>query len=183
MSKGEIRLLNLLREGGYILYARHAEATIGVDYAPVDFQNCALQRNLSNTGRWQAATYGQAIRNLQIRVSYPVSASPFCRTVETASLAFGNENVHVDPFWVDIYRLSFHISQGEQSRILNTFHSFLEQQPPEGSNHVIVAHSFPPDVGFGPIPNMGTIIVRPLGRGNGYEVIGLLTFEQLLAAR
>lgn len=55
--------------------------------------------------------------------------------------------------------------------------SVLERKPSQGMNQVIVAHSFPEDVGLGEISNMGMVIVKPSGPGNDYEII--LTLEGL----
>ncbi|MFB4162373.1 histidine phosphatase family protein [Alteribacillus sp. JSM 102045] len=170
-------LLNSLREGGYIFYTRHAEATVGEDQTNFNFFDCSAQRNLSDVGRSQAVTYGESFRRLGIPIEYPVLASPFCRTRETAGLAFGGDNVLVNTFWFEVYKLSSDLSPVEQARILNTLHLFLEIQPQPGSNRVIVAHSFPAGVGFGPIPNMGTVIVKPHGPGNGHEVVAQLSLE------
>ena len=170
-------LLNSLRKGGYILYARHGEANVGNDLPNLNFQNCLTQRNLSEYGRRQAIYYGQMLRYLQIPIQSPVSASPFCRTIETAQLAFGNGDVQVDPFWYEIYRLSGNVPSSESQMILNHFQSILEIPPLEGENKVIVAHGFPEGVGLGDIPYMGTVIVKPKGEGNGYEVVGRLSLE------
>lgn len=172
-------LLDLLQGGGYILYARHAEATVGADQPTLNLQDCSTQRNLSNLGRSQATTYGEMIRRLGIPVMYPVIASPFCRVGETAALAFGENYVQIDPFWVDIYNLSANLTAQQQARILYNLQSVLEVQPPLGSNQVIIAHSFPSYVGLGSIPNMGTVVIRPHGQGNGYEVVAHLTLEDL----
>ncbi|WP_280770760.1 histidine phosphatase family protein [Salipaludibacillus daqingensis] len=170
-------LLSSLREGGYIFYARHGEATVGVDQADSDLQDCATQRNLSETGRRQAVTYGEGFRNLDIPVQFPVETSPFCRSIETANLAFGQENVRVEPFWFQVYRLFENITFEEQQRIIQQVDSVLETSPSQGTNTLIIAHSFPEGVGLGQIPNMGTVIVRPLGQGNGYEVVAKLTLR------
>lgn len=55
----------------------------------------------------------------------------------------------------------------------------MEIIPPQGSNKVIISHSFPDEIGLGQIPNMGTVIVRPKGLGNGYEIIDRLSLEEL----
>lgn len=172
-------LVELLREGGYVLYARHGEATVGVDQPYLNFQNCFTQRNLSEVGRRQAIYYGEIIRNLRIPISYPVLTSPFCRAIETGQLAFGWANVQVDPFWFEIYKLSGNISSVEEKRILDDFQSALEIEPPRGSNKVIISHSFPSGIGLGQIPNMGTVIVKPLGQGNGYEIVDRLSLADL----
>ncbi|MDF2522470.1 MAG: phosphoglycerate mutase family protein [Clostridiales bacterium] len=182
-EKGEAKLneslLDLLRGGGYILYVRHGEATVGEDQPNLNFLYYFTQRNLSVMGRRQAIYYGQILRNYRIPISYPILTSPFGRTIETAQLAFGNESVQVDPFWFEIYRLSGNLSSAEQKRILDILQSRLEIIPPQGSNRVIIAHSFPEGIGLGQIPDMGTIIVRPLGQGNGYKVAGRLSLADL----
>lgn len=170
-------LLNSLRKGGFIFYARHGEANVGEDLPNFNFQNCLTQRNLSEYGRRQAIYYGEMLRYLQIPIQSLVSASPFCRTIETAQLAFGNGNVQVTPFWFEIYRLSGDLASGEKQIILNNFTSVLEAIPVEGKNKVIVAHSFPEGVGLGEIPFMGTVIIKPEGAGNGYEIVGRLSLE------
>jgi hypothetical protein len=94
-------------------------------------------------------------------------------------LAFGRENISVDPFWYDVYRLSGDIPAFEQYAILEDLTSELETLPPLGRNTVIIAHSFPREVGLGQIPDMGTVIIRPYGWRNGYEIIGKLSLEEL----
>jgi hypothetical protein len=172
-------LLDLLRGGGYILYARHGEATVGEDRLDLDFRNCYTQRNLSDFGRRQAIYYGELIRALQIPVGYPVVASPFCRAIETAQLAFGQQYVLNDPFWIDAYNLSRNITRSEQATILEELQSKLETAPAPGTNRAIIAHSFPAGVGLGQIPDMGTVVVRPLGQGNGFEIVARLSLEDM----
>ncbi|AXI10973.1 histidine phosphatase family protein [Oceanobacillus sp. 143] len=168
-------LLNSLRKGGFIFYARHGEANVGSDLPYLNFQDCLTQRNLSDYGRRQATYYGEIIRYLQIPIEYPVSVSPFCRTIETAQLAFGNGNVQVNPFWAEIDRLSGEVPSNDKQGILNHLKSVLEKIPGEGRNKVIVAHGFPEGVGLGQIPYMGTVIVKPKGEGNGYDIVGRLS--------
>lgn len=172
-------LLDLLRNGGYILYARHGEATVGEDRPDLDFRNCYTQRNLSDLGRRQAVYYGELVRTLQIPIGYPVVASPFCRAIETGQLAFGREYAQIDPFWIETYNLSRNITQSEQQRILNGLRSRLETVPSPGTNQVIIAHSFPSGVGLGQIPDMGTVIVRPLGQGSGFEIVTRVSLRDL----
>jgi|GEM_PF-4427908 len=86
-------LINALQQGEYIMYVRHGEATVGVDQPNLILSDCSTQRNLSREGRRQAKTYGDILRKLKIPIQYPILASPFCRTKETAELAFGSKNV------------------------------------------------------------------------------------------
>ena len=173
-------LLDLLKEGGYILYARHGEATVGNDQPNLDFYNCFTQRNLSEIGQMQGIYYGDSLRKLQIPISYPITASPFCWAVETGQLAFGGGNVQVDPFLAEINRLSENLSSEEQKIILDTLTSMLEIKPLQGTNKVIIAHSFPDDIGLGQIPYMGTVVIKPLGPGNGYDIVGRFSLEDIM---
>lgn len=176
-------LLDSLRRGGFIFYARHGEASVGRDLPNLNFQNCLTQRNLSEKGLRQAIYYGEMLRYLRIPIRYPVAASPFCRTIETAQLAFGNGNVQVEPFWVEVYKLSGNLPSEERQRTLNRLQSILETKPEGGRNNFIIAHSFPEGIGLGQIPNMGTVIVDPKGISNGYEVVSKLTLTDLSKLR
>ena len=78
-----------LRRGGYVLYFRHAATDMSKnDAGMTSFDDCPTQRNLVDRGRDDARAIGAAIRALGIPIG-KVRASPFCRTVETAELAFG----------------------------------------------------------------------------------------------
>lgn len=55
----------------------------------------------------------------------------------------------------------------------------LEMKPPPGTNIDIIAHSFPKGIGLGEIANMRTVIIKPRGQGNGYEVVRKLTSVDL----
>ncbi|QMV42629.1 histidine phosphatase family protein [Cohnella cholangitidis] len=171
-------LLNMLRQGGYILYVRHGEATVGADQPNVIFDDCKTQKNLSEEGKKQAELFGNLLRSLRIPVQIPVQASPLCRTRDSAALAFGADNVQVDPDWIDAYRLSGDITQAEKERILVKLNDKLEKVPPPGQNQVVVAHSFPQGIGLGEISDFGTVIVRPKGQGKGYDIIDKLTLAE-----
>ncbi|MGE8034450.1 histidine phosphatase family protein [Lysinibacillus sp. KCTC 33748] len=172
-------ILDLLRKGGFVLYARHGQATVGVDQPYINFQDCVTQRNLSEFGRRQAVYFGQLLRHLQIPISSPIIVSPFCRTVETAQLAFPYSYIQIDPIGYGIYKLGGAIPFIEKNNILSNVQSALERKPSQGMNQVIVAHSFPEDIGLGKISNMGMVIVKPNGPGNGFEIIKKLTLEDL----
>ncbi|KOS61831.1 histidine phosphatase family protein [Lysinibacillus agricola] len=172
-------ILNLLKKGGFIIYARHGEATAGIDQPYLNLQDCFTQKNLSEVGRREAIYFGQMLRYFQIPISSPIVASPFCRTIETAQLAFPNTYVQIEPFWYEIYKLGGKISINEQTNILSNLQSVLERKPPQGMNQVIIAHSFPVGIGLGKISNMGMVIVKPKGPGNGYEIVKKLTIEDL----
>lgn len=83
------QLAAALRQGGLVIFLRHAATDRSrEDDARVVIENCATQRNLSTLGRAQAESIGAAVRRLHLPIG-PVRASPYCRTAETARLAFG----------------------------------------------------------------------------------------------
>jgi phosphohistidine phosphatase SixA len=82
-------LLAALKQGGYVLYFRHTATDFSKNDSRMQgLDDCANQRPLSDRGRAQAKEIGAAIRKLQLPIG-DVQASPYCRTVETATLAFG----------------------------------------------------------------------------------------------
>ncbi len=78
----------LLREGGAVIAFRHALAPGTFD--PPEFRPgvCSTQRNLNDEGRAQARRIGQWLAQRQL-VPAAVRSSPWCRCMETATLAFG----------------------------------------------------------------------------------------------
>jgi phosphohistidine phosphatase SixA len=82
-------LLAALQRGGHTLYFRHTATDFSQNDAKMrGLDDCANQRALSEEGRRQAKALGAAIRKLALPIG-DVQASPYCRTVETATLAFG----------------------------------------------------------------------------------------------
>jgi phosphohistidine phosphatase SixA len=82
-----------LRQGGLVLVLRHAATDFSKpDQDPVDLTDCRTQRNLSAQGRTDARAVGRGVRRLKLRIGN-VLTSAFCRTKETARLAFGRATV------------------------------------------------------------------------------------------
>jgi broad specificity phosphatase PhoE len=78
-----------LEEGGQVVLMRHTITTPGFgDPAGMRLDDCGTQRNLTDEGRGHARRIGDAFRTRNIKVER-VLASPWCRCVETARLAFG----------------------------------------------------------------------------------------------
>lgn len=78
----------LLRNGGQVVLLHHAYAPGSGDPANFDIENCNTQRNLSERGRHQARRMGALLAARAAPVEY-VYSSRYCRTLETAELAFG----------------------------------------------------------------------------------------------
>jgi hypothetical protein len=78
-----------LRKGGYVIYFRHTSTDFSRDDSrSTSDDDCDNQRPLTDKGREEARQIGAAFQALKIPVE-KVLASPRCRTMETAMLAFG----------------------------------------------------------------------------------------------
>jgi len=80
--------LAALRGGGVVLALRHALAPGTFDPPGFRLDQCGTQRNLSEDGREQARRIGAWFR-AQGLVPTAVRSSPWCRCLDTATLAFG----------------------------------------------------------------------------------------------
>lgn len=129
-------LLAALRGGRYVIYFRHADT----DHRQLDVrgqppEDCSKQRNLTDRGREHARAIGQAIQALAIPIG-PVLASPLCRTVETAMLAFGRAERSPGA------REPGSAPAGSRERFTE-LRRLLSTVPPTGANTVIVGHAYP----------------------------------------
>ncbi len=125
-----------LRRGGYVLYFRHAATDAVPDDADtVVLSDCDTQRNLSALGRRQARAVGQAVARLDIPIGR-VLASPFCRAVDTARLAFGRATR--EPVLENLETAE----RGAEREARITGLRRLLSTRPGAANLVLVAHGF-----------------------------------------
>lgn len=159
------QMLPKLQQGGYVIYFRHAATDMfQLDDNPV-MGNCASQRNLSDEGKEQAANIGKAFRKLQIPVG-TVKASPYCRTTETAKLAF--DKAELD----DKLYFATRLSAAERKANAQYLLDLMAKQPPAGSNTVIVAHNANLMEAFGIWPDEegDAFVYKPDGKSPGKPI-------------
>lgn len=134
-SAAQSGLLEALRGGGHVLFFRHAATDFSQpDADRLNLESCRTQRNLSEGGRSQARDIGAAFRRLRIPVGV-VLASPYCRTLETARLAFGNATATRD--------LVSPVSAPEgEAQLTTALRRLLATPPRAGTNTVLVGHQF-----------------------------------------
>ncbi|WPB86144.1 histidine phosphatase family protein [Sediminicoccus rosea] len=167
-ARAEPGLLAALREGGLVIFLRHAETgSSAPDQANAVLGDCATQRNLDETGRAQSVAIGAAFRDLGIPVSR-VLASPYCRTLETAALAFGGAEPEIGlslPRHVDA---AAHRAMGAALRA-------LLPEPGFAGNWVLVGHSYHMMGAGGPAPQPqgAAVVLRPEGQGR-FTVLAML---------
>lgn len=82
------KLIELLKAGGLVVFFRHGTTPDYAEPPVTDFANCSRQRNLNELGRAQATGIGEAFREHGFKID-KVLASPYCRCMDTARLAFG----------------------------------------------------------------------------------------------
>lgn len=152
-----IALLENLREGGYVIYVRHAATD--PNQVDTDLSACSTQRNLNQQGRDDAVVIGEAWDTLGLTYSRLMSTQ-YCRTVQTAELAWESpEILELDNLVVELPTL-------------------LSTPLENGENIIIVAHQ-------GTIRDLtelgldeGEILVfRPLS-DNEYELVGRITVDE-----
>ena len=78
----------ILKRGGHVVLMRHGTAEKVADPLAFEINDCSVQRNLSQSGRRDVEFVGRTFRAPSIPVA-EVLSSRYCRTRETAKLAFG----------------------------------------------------------------------------------------------
>jgi Histidine phosphatase superfamily (branch 1) len=153
-AQPDAELLSRLREGGYVLYLRHTSTDFSQnDSGMTSFEDCASQRNLTDRGRDEARALGEHVKRLKIPVG-EVLASPFCRTMETARLAFGRATATNDVRGGPV----------EAARY-EPLRKLLSSPVPKGTNRVISSHGNPFVALAGPpyLAEGEIAVVRPEG--------------------
>lgn len=89
---GEADALAALRGGGVVAAFRHALAPGTFDPPGFRLDDCRTQRNLNDAGRAQARQLGDWFRRHGLQPA-AVRSSPWCRCIDTATLAFGRNEV------------------------------------------------------------------------------------------
>ncbi|MET0170716.1 MAG: histidine phosphatase family protein [Aliihoeflea sp.] len=146
----------LLRNGGQVVLLNHANAPGATEPASFDIDSCRTQRNLSERGRQQARRIGALFAARAAPVE-EVFASRYCRTVDTAELAFGASLVEtvdwLDPFDPESEEADAHRQKlideiesytGSGVLVMVTHDSFVDAilgtRPREGEAIIVTAH-------------------------------------------
>jgi len=85
----EDKILQSLKEGGKIIFIRHAYAPGGGDPQNFNINDCSTQRNLSDEGINQSKLIGEFFKTNKIKID-KVLSSEWCRCKDTAKFAFND---------------------------------------------------------------------------------------------
>jgi hypothetical protein len=166
-----VALVEALRAGGYVIYLTPTDLDFWQrDDKAVALEDCATQRNLSPSGREEARAIGVGFARLLVPVG-EVRASPYCRSADTARLAF--DRVLLD---ADLAPLADTDPTQRAHRIAALRH-LLGTVPPPGTNTVLVAQSENLEgVGEAPLDEGEAAIMKPRPEG-GYQLIAHVPAE------
>ena len=134
-----------LKQGGYVIVFRHgATHRDQADTDPLNHDNIAKQRLLSEKGKDVAKQVGGAFKKLGIPLG-EVYTSRFYRAIETGRLVSGGE---VTPI-LDITEGGLVVTPIENDRRAEALKKLVSTQPEPGKNTLIVSHK--PNIidGFG----------------------------------
>ncbi len=159
-----------LQQGGAFVLIRHGTAEPRNDPLALSPGNCDRERNLSDRGRQEAARIGEAFRRRGISVS-TVLASPYCRTIDTARLAFGGATLW-DPLTLSI---------GVPERKAEGWFKAVEQRIRRGAgsgNVVMVTHRPNIEVLTMELIAPAELVVVTADEDGNLEVIGRITLAE-----
>jgi virginiamycin B lyase len=166
-APSDSRFVAALRAGGHVIAFRHAATDFSMEDArELDYGDCARQRNLDARGRRQSRAIGEAFRALGVPVG-AVLASPYCRTRDTATLAFGRAAPSA-ALLSDVGVRGGEDAEGLDER----FRALLRRRPAPGTNTVLVSHNFAIAAATGVNLAEGEAAVfRPSTRAPGYTLV------------
>ena len=155
------QLIAMLKAGGYIIFFRHGTTPDYAEPPVTDFADCPRQRNLNELGRAQATSISAAFRELAFPID-KVVASPYCRCMDTARIAFGHVDAAAD------------VADGGDKAVLR---ARFGTAPKPGVNDVIVGHGGGGGLLGGEfLHEAEAMVLKPSGGGN-FELIARVRDE------
>jgi phosphohistidine phosphatase SixA len=127
-------LVEDLRDGGRVIYVRHAATGPGGVNGVDTLGEREAQRNLSAEGREQSEAIGGAFRQLDIPVG-EVLSSPYYRNTDTAEIAFGRFETSEELLGL------LSVEDEEEERNRRFLRDRLSTPPEAGDNAVLVSHT------------------------------------------
>lgn len=153
-----------LQAGRSVALLRHARAPGTGDPQNFRLEDCATQRNLSDDGRAQAQDIGRRFRERKVSVERVLS-SRWCRSLETARLAFGDVTEPFPP--LD----SFFSDRGQEERQTRAVRQIIEEWRSPGVL-VLVTHQVNITALTGVFPAEGEILVLKPKTSGGFDLVG-----------
>ena len=164
-------LWDQLKKGGYVILMRNSAVDEGLgDPKGYKVNDCATQLNLTDKGRAEAKKIGDEFKKRKIPIKQ-VLTSAFCRTKETAQLAFGKADV-----WEPLN--SFYDKPDRKSEQTRLLHQRMESPPKDGTNLVLVTHGYNIVSAVGLNPDPGDMLIIAPAFRVGYKIVGELSAKK-----
>ena len=145
-------LLNQLKDGGKLIFIRHAYAPGSGDPNNFTLNDCSTQRNLNKEGREQAKYIGEFFKKNEIKI-YKVLSSEWCRCKDTAKIAF--KNFSTNSFLNSFYSSRYAKNKDKQIKMLNNYVKRLKSD----KNLILVTHYVLISEVLNYAPSSGEIVV------------------------
>ena len=126
-------LIKEFKQGGKLIFIRHAYAPGSGDPKNFNLNDCSTQRNLNDSGREQSKNIGNLFYRYNIKIKN-VYSSEWCRCKETASIAF--EKFETKKFLNSFYSSQFAKNRKKQ---VKEFHEFINNWDKK-ENLIFVTH-------------------------------------------
>ena len=146
------KLINELKEGGKIIFIRHAYAPGNGDPENFDKKDCSTQRNLNKDGIKQSKKIGQFFIKNQIIIN-EIFSSEWCRCKDTAKYAF--DKFKTFDALNSFYQAKFFKNKDKQIKDLKKFIKTWD----DDKNLILVTHYVVISEMLGVGVNSGEIIV------------------------
>jgi hypothetical protein len=172
----DVDLAKELRAGGYVLYIRHTSTDFSQNDSRMrSWEDCGNQRNLTDKGRDEARAVAAHLKRLAIPIG-EVLASPFCRTMETARLAFGKATA--------MHEVRGGPVRSDDPKRYDALRKLLSDPVPKGENRAISSHGNPAYAVFGPpyLAEGEVAVVRPDAPGE-FSVVGKIRLADWAALK
>lgn len=170
-SAADDPLWETLKKGGFVILMRNTVVDEGLgDPKGYKVADCATQLNLNEKSRAEAKKIGEEFKKRKIPIKQ-VLTSAFCRTKETAQLAFGKADV-----WEALN--SFYDKPDRKSEQTRMLHQRMEIPPKDGTNLVLVTHGYNIVSATGLNPDPGDMLIVAPAFRVGYKVIGELSAKK-----
>ena len=145
-------LFNQLKEGGKLIFIRHAYAPGSGDPNNFNLNDCSTQRNLNKDGINQAKNIGKFFKKNKIKI-FKVFSSEWCRCKETAEIAFNDFSTK--NFLNSFYSPKFQKNKSKQVKELSNYVQNLDSK----KNLILITHYVLIYEILGYAPSSGEIVI------------------------
>ena len=147
------KIINSLKEGGKLIFIRHAYAPGNGDPKNFNLKDCSTQRNLSQEGIIQSKKIGKLFKKNQIKIDQVLS-SQWCRCKDTAKYAFRNYKEF--PALNSTFQPPYDENAKKQIKELK---NYIQKWNGNGSNLVLVTHYVIITAITDVVPRSGEIVI------------------------